>query len=57
MDFTSFLNGSLARERIRDECADGSWEKFDKLLMETPPGNEGNIGLFLSVHYALCVES
>uniref|UniRef100_UPI00359024EB xylulose kinase isoform X4 n=1 Tax=Myxine glutinosa TaxID=7769 RepID=UPI00359024EB len=39
-------NGSLARERVCAECADGSWEQFSKLLKETVPGNKGNIGFY-----------
>jgi xylulokinase len=35
-----FVNGSLARERVRD--AGGlDWEGFDRCLASTPPGNEG----------------
>ena len=39
----SFKNGSLTRERIRDEVS-GSWDTFDKQLKSAPPGNGGNIG-------------
>lgn len=42
----SFKNGSLTRERIRDNCAEGSWDIFSKLLDSTPRGNFGNIGLY-----------
>jgi xylulokinase len=38
-------NGSLTREKVRDACAGGSWEGFNKALRQTPPGNEGNISL------------
>lgn len=44
--FFSYKNGSLTRERIRDSCAAGSWEKFDQLLQASPLGNQGNIGRF-----------
>ncbi len=40
----SFKNGSLVRERIRDKCAGGSWDKMAELLSSTHPGNDGNIG-------------
>ncbi|GIY55478.1 hypothetical protein CDAR_538162 [Caerostris darwini] len=46
MGMLCFKNGSLTRERIRDECAEGSWELFNALLESTPPGNFGNIGMF-----------
>ena len=42
--FISFKNGSLTRERIKDESAEGSWEKFSECLQKTPMGNYGNIG-------------
>uniref|UniRef100_A0A674MRH1 Xylulose kinase n=1 Tax=Takifugu rubripes TaxID=31033 RepID=A0A674MRH1_TAKRU len=41
-----FKNGSLTRERIRDECAGGSWERFSDALRATPLGNHGNIGFY-----------
>lgn len=40
----SFKNGSLTRERIKDECAGGSWEVFSAALRDTPIGNKGHIG-------------
>uniref|UniRef100_A0A3Q3MIA6 Xylulose kinase n=1 Tax=Mastacembelus armatus TaxID=205130 RepID=A0A3Q3MIA6_9TELE len=43
MALLCFKNGSLTRERIRDECAGGSWELFSAALRETPLGNDGNI--------------
>lgn len=46
MYYFSFKNGSLTRERIMEQCADGSWDKFNELLRQTPPGNNGNIGNF-----------
>ncbi len=42
----SFKNGSLTRERIRDQLAHSSWEEFDALLACTPPGNNGNIAMY-----------
>lgn len=38
-------NGSLTREKVRDACAGGSWDNFNKALSQTPPGNGGNISL------------
>ena len=29
---------------IRDKCACGKWEEFNRLLGLTDPGNSGNIG-------------
>ena len=40
----SYKNGSLVRERVRDELAGGDWSTFNALLGETPRGNFGNIG-------------
>lgn len=50
----SFKNGSLTRERIKDECAEGSWEKFSEYLTKTPTGNNGNIGKcqFCNLNYS-----
>jgi xylulokinase len=39
-----FKNGSLTRERIRDSCAESSWDIFNQLLDSTPRGNFGNMG-------------
>ncbi|KAF5295975.1 hypothetical protein FQA39_LY12747 [Lamprigera yunnana] len=44
-----FKNGSLVRERIRNNCTEGSWEIFNQLLESTPRGNFGNIGLYYDV--------
>ncbi|XP_031759728.1 xylulose kinase isoform X2 [Xenopus tropicalis] len=46
MALLCFKNGSLMRERIRDECASGSWEIFSQALASTPPGNSGNVGFY-----------
>lgn len=40
----SYKNGSLSRERIRNDCCEGSWDIFSQLLDMTPRGNFGNIG-------------
>jgi xylulokinase len=44
MGLTCFKNGSLARERIRDEFG-LSWATFAETLRRTPPGNGGRIML------------
>ncbi|XP_013775046.1 xylulose kinase-like [Limulus polyphemus] len=49
MALLCFKNGSLTRERIRNECADGSWELFSELLESTPRGNFGNIGMYFDL--------
>ncbi|XP_037801691.1 xylulose kinase-like [Penaeus monodon] len=46
MALLCFKNGSLTRERIRNECADGSWDLFNQLLDMTPRGNFGNLGMY-----------
>lgn len=49
MALLCFKNGSLTRENIRDECSEGSWDKFTHHLMTTPPGNNGKIGIYFDV--------
>ncbi|CAJ1081570.1 xylulose kinase isoform X1 [Xyrichtys novacula] len=49
MALLCFKNGSLTRERIRNECAEGSWELFSAALRDTPLGNNGHIGFFFDV--------
>ncbi len=44
MSLICFINGSLARERIRDSLG-LDWEGFSRALEETPPGNMGKIML------------
>uniref|UniRef100_UPI0037E85DEA xylulose kinase n=1 Tax=Semicossyphus pulcher TaxID=241346 RepID=UPI0037E85DEA len=46
MALLCFKNGSLTRERIRNECAGGSWEHFSASLRDTPLGNTGHIGFY-----------
>jgi len=46
MTMLCYKNGSLTRERIRDEFANGDWDEFNKLLDSTPRGNFGNIGFY-----------
>ena len=40
----SYKNGSLTRERLCKDAAEGSWDLFNQLLDSTPRGNFGNIG-------------
>lgn len=40
MGITVFRNGSLARERVRDECG-WTWDEFSEALRQTPAGNGG----------------
>lgn len=42
MGLTCFANGSLARERLRDELG-GDWAAFSRALRETPAGNGGTM--------------
>ncbi|XP_043082667.1 xylulose kinase isoform X2 [Puntigrus tetrazona] len=49
MALICFKNGSFIRERIRDECAGGSWERFSSALRSTPMGNSGNMGVYFDV--------
>ena len=46
MALICYKNGSLTRERVRDEWAGGSWPEFNRLLAQTPPGNGGRIGFY-----------
>ena len=45
MSLICFKNGSLARERVREECG-VDWAEFDKTILAQPePGNNGNLAL------------
>jgi xylulokinase len=44
MSLICYKNGSLARERIKDKFK-LTWEQFSQILIDTPPGNYGNIML------------
>lgn len=46
MALLCYKNGSLTRERLRDSCADGSWDIFNELIDATTRGNFGNIGMY-----------
>ncbi|XP_051910885.1 xylulose kinase isoform X2 [Hippocampus zosterae] len=49
MALLCFKNGSLTRERLRNRCADASWERFSAALRQTPLGNHGYIGFYFDV--------
>ncbi|XP_017774210.1 PREDICTED: xylulose kinase [Nicrophorus vespilloides] len=50
MALLCFKNGSLTREKIRDDCTEGSWDIFNQLLDSTPRGNFGNLGFYFHTH-------
>ncbi|CAH8355231.1 unnamed protein product [Eruca vesicaria subsp. sativa] len=41
-----YKNASLTREEIRDRCANGSWDVFNKYLEQTQPLNDGKLGFY-----------
>ncbi|XP_051839921.1 xylulose kinase isoform X1 [Antechinus flavipes] len=49
MALLCFKNGSLMREKVRDESASGSWEEFSIALQSTEIGNCGNLGFYFDV--------
>uniref|UniRef100_A0A8D0LC00 Xylulose kinase n=1 Tax=Sphenodon punctatus TaxID=8508 RepID=A0A8D0LC00_SPHPU len=49
MALLCFKNGSLMREKIRDDFASGSWDEFSKALTSTAIGNYGNLGFYFYV--------
>ncbi|MCP3967695.1 MAG: carbohydrate kinase [Lentisphaerae bacterium] len=45
MSLSCFTNGSLARERVKEQC-NLSWDEFDCIVpQKTPPANNGNMML------------
>ncbi|HCE43338.1 MAG TPA: carbohydrate kinase [Lentisphaeria bacterium] len=44
MSLICFKNGSLAREKVKDECG-ADWDAFEKAFSESKPGNGGNMML------------
>ena len=42
--YYSTKNGSLVRERVRDECSSGSWIMFDEILKQAVPSDTSPIG-------------
>ncbi|XP_018574163.1 xylulose kinase [Anoplophora glabripennis] len=53
MALLCFKNGSMTRERIRNNCCEGSWDTFNHLLDSTPRGNFGHIGLYFDTQEIL----
>uniref|UniRef100_A0A5F8HF04 Xylulose kinase n=1 Tax=Monodelphis domestica TaxID=13616 RepID=A0A5F8HF04_MONDO len=49
MALLCFKNGSLMREKVRDESASGSWDEFSIALRSTEIGNCGNLGFYFDV--------
>uniref|UniRef100_A0A673TX84 Xylulose kinase n=2 Tax=Suricata suricatta TaxID=37032 RepID=A0A673TX84_SURSU len=49
MALLCFKNGSLMREKIRDESASGSWRELSEALRSTEMGNGGNLGFYFDV--------
>jgi xylulokinase len=45
MALSVYKNGSLARERVRDQCGMKDWSEFDAALVANPPGNRGRLML------------
>lgn len=46
MALICYKNGSLTREFVRNEFAQGSWKTFNAALARTPAGNGGRIGFY-----------
>ncbi|TCD69513.1 hypothetical protein EIP91_007443 [Steccherinum ochraceum] len=41
-----YKNGALAREQVRNRYANSDWSKFNELVEQTPPGNNGVLGYY-----------
>ncbi|CAF4155462.1 unnamed protein product [Rotaria socialis] len=48
-----FKNGSLVRERVREETGSKDWHEMSVLLSQTTPSNQGFIGFFYDDHEIL----
>ncbi|CAF0850752.1 unnamed protein product [Rotaria sordida] len=48
-----FKNGSLVRERVREEISAKDWNQISELLSKTSPTNHGYIGFFYDDHEIL----
>ena len=48
MTMLCFKHGALIRSKTRDEFASKSWETFERLLNQSPPGNNGKAGFFFA---------
>ncbi|EDV30785.2 uncharacterized protein Dana_GF15035 [Drosophila ananassae] len=45
MGMLCFRNGSVVRNAICEEVANGCWESFNQMLDDTPMGNNGNVAI------------
>ncbi|KAI0078708.1 D-xylulose kinase [Panus rudis PR-1116 ss-1] len=45
-----YKNGALAREQVRNKYADRNWTKFNELVEQTPPGNNGILGFYFPLY-------
>lgn len=41
-----YKNGALAREKVRNEHAQSSWDKYNELVEASPPGNNKILGFY-----------
>ncbi|KAJ6619732.1 actin-like ATPase domain-containing protein [Mycena sp. CBHHK59/15] len=41
-----YKNGALAREQVRDQYTQGNWQPYNATVEDTPPGNNGYMGLY-----------
>lgn len=41
-----YKNGALAREKVRDQYAQSSWDKYNQLVESCPPGNNNTLGFY-----------
>ncbi|KAF9643706.1 D-xylulose kinase [Thelephora ganbajun] len=41
-----YKNGALAREKIRDEYAQSSWDKYNEFVEASPPGNNKTLSFY-----------
>lgn len=48
MTMLCYQNGSLTREFIRDQYANGDWKTFNSLLGQTSPGNMNQVGFYFT---------
>ena len=49
MALLCYKNGSLIREKLRNDEAGGDWKMFENMLKTSPKGNNGNIGMFYDI--------
>lgn len=46
MAMLCYKNGSLTREKVRNQVGGGTWEAFNQLLDDSPQFNQGQVGFF-----------